>query len=255
MSSRSRRHRPRVVVADTAYSRTQPVREVLENDGFVVVSQPPPISVLAAVAEHRPDVVILDDDFVDDRPPRTIANIRALAPQTRVVVFASRDDIPAELGADGYVGKSVPPDGALTRLLSGLVGRPEKGLKPNPARTKPMPKSGPRPRRHPRQPSRPAAGRSKGRRIAVTGIVVLAISLLVWGAVSANDGPEQGSPAPPVGGQVDVAPAGPATAPISGLERGYEEFLDAGSPPGSATTDSPDATDTQGATGVSGVTP
>src|SRR5262245_36898641 len=78
MRSHSRMHRPRVVVSDAAYSHAESVREVLENDGFVVVSQPPPSSVLAAVAEHRPDVVILDDDFVDDRPPRTIANIRAL---------------------------------------------------------------------------------------------------------------------------------------------------------------------------------
>ena len=78
MRARTRASRPRIVVADASYARHEPVREVLEDKGFEVLSQPPARNVLAEVAEHHPDVVLLDEELVDHRPPNTIANIRAI---------------------------------------------------------------------------------------------------------------------------------------------------------------------------------
>ncbi len=100
-----RNRKPSVVVADTAFAKDEHVREVLEANGFHVVSEPPAAGLLAEVARRRPDVVVIEDELAADRPPDTIASIRATSPYSKILV-PSEGGRDLDLGADAYVAKT-----------------------------------------------------------------------------------------------------------------------------------------------------
>ena len=86
---------------------------------------------LAAVAERRPDVVVLDMRLPDGTGAEACRRIRAAHPQVQVLILSAFDDdiVPAiQAGAAGYVLKNIN----LTELLDaiGKVARGERHLGP-----------------------------------------------------------------------------------------------------------------------------
>jgi DNA-binding NarL/FixJ family response regulator len=82
---------------------------------------------IAAVADARPDVVLLDHDLPDVEIHAAIAAIRERVPSTQVVILtgsARREDVLAALdaGASGYLLKTEPPERLIAMLRSAARG-------------------------------------------------------------------------------------------------------------------------------------
>lgn len=78
-------------------------------------------STLAQVEVTQPDVVLLDWKLPGGSIQDLIADIRGLASRPKIVVLSvnPEDKAPAlAAGADGFVGKSEPPDELLEALRS-----------------------------------------------------------------------------------------------------------------------------------------
>jgi two-component system, NarL family, response regulator DevR len=86
---------------------------------------------LAAVAERRPDVVVLDMRLPDGTGAEACRRIRAAHPQVQVLILSAFDDdiVPAiQAGAAGYVLKNINLPGLLDAI--GKVARGERHLGP-----------------------------------------------------------------------------------------------------------------------------
>lgn len=90
------------------------VREILSlNEDVVVVAEAGDSEqALARVAEHHPDIVLLDVEIPGRHATETVARIHVISPATRIIVLSMHDD-PSLLrrllagGISGYLLKSV----------------------------------------------------------------------------------------------------------------------------------------------------
>ncbi len=107
----------RVVLADDHVLMRRSLRRLLDGeDGLEVVAEAEDLtSALRAVRTHRPDVVVLDLRLPADSGSKTIATLRARAPETQIVVATMHDSpVYAEhalaCGALGLVHKELADD-------------------------------------------------------------------------------------------------------------------------------------------------
>jgi NarL family two-component system response regulator LiaR len=97
----------------------------LRRAGFSVIVAPADgAAALGLAEEHRPDVVLLDDEFPGLGGVPGLQKLIAEAPESRVVTIASRYEhergIEALLaGAGGYIDRQVPP-AALRRVVEAV---------------------------------------------------------------------------------------------------------------------------------------
>lgn len=90
------------------------VREILsvDEDLLVVAEAADSEQALAAVARHRPDIVLLDVEIPGRHAVDTVARMRGLSAETRIIILSMHDDatllrrLIAE-GISGYLLKSV----------------------------------------------------------------------------------------------------------------------------------------------------
>jgi DNA-binding NarL/FixJ family response regulator len=98
-------------------------RTVLEAEGFVVVGEVEDgRSALAAIADLRPDVVLLDVQLPDIDGFDVAANLARLTPAPLVVLTSSRDardfgSLIAESGARGFIPKAELSGEAIAALI------------------------------------------------------------------------------------------------------------------------------------------
>jgi len=104
----------RVIVCDDHRLLLEALALALEDHGYDVVAIASSAEeAVQAVAEHRPDICLLDVNFPAGSSLSAIAEIREASPQTRVVMLSAAADhgivgrAIAE-GAAGYVGKEQP---------------------------------------------------------------------------------------------------------------------------------------------------
>jgi DNA-binding NarL/FixJ family response regulator len=112
----------KVLIAGDIYAKLALVRRFLEDDGYEVVGDAgTKQDVIRAVQAGRPDVVVIDEEFIDGGPVGTIPRIRSAQPGAKIVVFTSGPPVEetAPHGADGYLEKGAPL-GALTSMLGRL---------------------------------------------------------------------------------------------------------------------------------------
>lgn len=103
-----------VLLVDDHVLVREGVREILSVDESLVVVAEAADSeqALAAVTEHRPDIVLLDVEIPGRRAADTVARMRALSPATRIIILSMHDNagllrqLIAE-GISGYLLKSV----------------------------------------------------------------------------------------------------------------------------------------------------
>ncbi|MGW5049556.1 LuxR C-terminal-related transcriptional regulator [Actinokineospora sp. NPDC004072] len=102
-----------VVVADAQLVTRDGVRSVLERSGgiAVVAEAATAEQAVAAVARHRPDVLVIDIDSGNLPRSALVSRIASASPRTGVLVFSAFDDdgsitTAIQLGARGYVVKS-----------------------------------------------------------------------------------------------------------------------------------------------------
>lgn len=108
----------RVAMCDDARAVKMFLRHMLEEDGDVqVVSETSTgLEALAGVAEHDPDVLLLDLLLPDvPEPAELVGRLRADAPRTAIVLISNLPEhrLRAEaerLQADGWVPKAQKPD-------------------------------------------------------------------------------------------------------------------------------------------------
>lgn len=124
----------RIVLADDhAILRTAVTRLIdAEPDMHVVGEAGTAVAAVAAVAEHQPDVLLLDISMPGGGLS-ALPEVRAASPATRVVVVTmhdSRSFLSAALaaGAAGYVVKSLRFDELLTAIRTVAGGRPFLGI-------------------------------------------------------------------------------------------------------------------------------
>ena len=116
--------RTAVVVDDHADFRAQ-ATELLEAAGYQVIgSCPDGHSALAAVAELRPDVVLLDIQLPDIDGFRVLAQLAALTDRPAVVLISTREasDYGAQVarsGAAGFITKAELSVDALAQAVAG----------------------------------------------------------------------------------------------------------------------------------------
>jgi DNA-binding NarL/FixJ family response regulator len=113
-----------VLVDDHNLVRTG-VRELIEKDGHlrVVGEAGDSATAVSLVAEHKPDVVVLDVEIPGDPVTTTVTRIRRLSPGTGIVVLSMHDNPHllrelVALGIRGYLLKSV----TFEELISALEG-------------------------------------------------------------------------------------------------------------------------------------
>lgn len=84
------------------------------------------VSLLDRLAECAADIVLLDWELPGTKQPRTLEAMRALRPECRVIAMSGRPEARREAeqwGADGFVGRSDPPE-VLLALLRNERGAP-----------------------------------------------------------------------------------------------------------------------------------
>jgi DNA-binding NarL/FixJ family response regulator len=105
----------RIVVADDHAIVRAGLRRVLTTKGFVVVADAAdPQAALAAVAEHRPDVLVLDITMPGGGGWSIIGPVGEVSPATRILMLSIHDEAEyvvesIRLGAHGYVRKDTTP--------------------------------------------------------------------------------------------------------------------------------------------------
>lgn len=121
---------PRCVIADDHPGLVAAVGDYLDEHGYQVVARAGDgLSALAHIAEHRPELALVDYRMPRCSGGELVRRIKDASPQTRVAVYTADADerVVAEAlaaGADGVVLKEAPlPD--LVRALSSIErGRP-----------------------------------------------------------------------------------------------------------------------------------
>ena len=117
-------HRPRVLVVDDEPALARALAINLRSHGWEVVTAPDGRSALDAVAQARPDVVLLDLGLPDLDGTEVIAGIRGWTSIPIVVLSARQhgeDKVEAlDLGADDYVTKPFAMDELMARLRAAV---------------------------------------------------------------------------------------------------------------------------------------
>jgi DNA-binding NarL/FixJ family response regulator len=118
-----------VVLADIQPAVRLGVRSVLERSGgFAVVGEAGTADeAVAAVARHRPDVVVIDLDTGEPGGIQVIGQVLRVAPETGVLVYSTVDDdrwvmSAIHAGARGYLIKSAGPDQILRGIHAVAAG-------------------------------------------------------------------------------------------------------------------------------------
>jgi NarL family two-component system response regulator LiaR len=100
--------------------------DILRQAGFSVFAAPPDGAATRDLARrHRPDVVLLDDEFPGLSGLQGLEDLAAETPESSVVILAARyeerDGVHALLaGAAGYIDRQIPP-AALRRTVHALM--------------------------------------------------------------------------------------------------------------------------------------
>ncbi|MFB3738259.1 MAG: choice-of-anchor D domain-containing protein [Candidatus Velamenicoccus archaeovorus] len=111
-----------VVIAGRVYPSVDGVRLFLEGSGYEVVALVSSFAQLEdALAADHPDAAIVGDELVGDR---TVAALRRISPDTRVIVVGPASGVPAGPpdGPDAYVPRGEPLAAFTTSLAALLVG-------------------------------------------------------------------------------------------------------------------------------------
>lgn len=106
--------RIRIVVVDDHTLVRAGVREILESrpDLAVVAEAADSAGAVAAVAEHRPDIVLLDVELPGGEVTETVTRMRSLSPRSRVIIVSMHDGALLlqrliAAGVHGYLNKGI----------------------------------------------------------------------------------------------------------------------------------------------------
>lgn len=120
---------PSVVVADDDVSHRRVVRNTLEADGFVVVSEAGDAdTAISATTRLRPDILLLETELPGDGLS-AIGRIAKASPKTLIVVL-SRSERPEDVvtalmrGASGYLLKGISGERLASALRGAYDGEP-----------------------------------------------------------------------------------------------------------------------------------
>jgi DNA-binding response OmpR family regulator len=112
-----------ILLAEDDEAQREVLVEVLEVEGYRVMSASGPNEVLAALGEN-PALVLLD--LVGVASPQVMSALRGVAKRPALVVMSgdgSLPDVAERLGADGYLTKPYDLDDLLLRVREALQGR------------------------------------------------------------------------------------------------------------------------------------
>jgi two-component system nitrate/nitrite response regulator NarL len=119
----------RLVLCDDHLLLLEALKPALELHGHTVLAAvTTPEEAVAAVVEHRPDVLLLDVFFPDgDSGLRVVTEVAAASPQTRVVFLSGGSDpelvrAAVEAGAVGFTRKGLDLGGILSVLNRVMAG-------------------------------------------------------------------------------------------------------------------------------------
>jgi DNA-binding response OmpR family regulator len=109
-SKRTRSIRARVLVVDDELEMRKMVSEHLQEGGYEVVEATDGEEALARVPEYRPNIVLLDIMMAGIGGMETLRRIKAMAPETCVIMVTAVDEIESAQralgrGASDYVTK------------------------------------------------------------------------------------------------------------------------------------------------------
>ena len=121
----------RVLLVDDEANIRRMVGALLESDGYETVEAPDGTTALALLAEHAPDVVLLDLMMPAPGPDglATLEQIRKRSPQVPVVMMSGKASLSdavraTKLGAFQFLEKPLTPEGVLVALRGALeLGR------------------------------------------------------------------------------------------------------------------------------------
>jgi DNA-binding NarL/FixJ family response regulator len=120
----------RVVLADDHVMVRQGIRQFLEEEGGVVVvaEAADGHEAVRLVAEHLPDVVVLDVQMPGTTGVEATREIRSRFPDVRILILTAYDDDPyifalLRAGADGYILKSAPAEELIRAVRSVAAGQ------------------------------------------------------------------------------------------------------------------------------------
>jgi DNA-binding response OmpR family regulator len=125
-----------VLVVEDEPAIAELLRSYLARDGFEVALAADGESGLRAIAELRPEAVILDVGLPGIDGTEVCRRLRAGGDWTPLLFVTARDDevdrvLGLELGADDYVTKPFSPREVVARVRAVLRRRPEPEPKPN----------------------------------------------------------------------------------------------------------------------------
>jgi PAS domain S-box-containing protein len=118
---------PSVVLVDDSQEVRAVVRMVVQSAGFEVVAEGANGDEAILLAfRHEPDLLLLDTSMPRVDGLEALPAIRALSPETRVVIFTGFEEPQLatrarELGAAGFIEKSIPLEELPDRLLAVLT--------------------------------------------------------------------------------------------------------------------------------------
>lgn len=101
-----------IVLGDDHAVFTDSLRSVLTTTGFTVLAVARSLAAtIDALRDHQPDVCLLDRHFPDGDAIKSIGNVTAISPDTRVLILTAdgdTDSVPQAVreGATGYVHKT-----------------------------------------------------------------------------------------------------------------------------------------------------
>jgi len=109
--------RYRIVIGDDHHMMVEALRTALKTKQQVVAVAYTASEILAAVREHQPDVLLLDLSLPERNGLDLIPDVRAAAPQTRIIVVTMHlDRVLAESSLASGASGFVPKDAGLDEL-------------------------------------------------------------------------------------------------------------------------------------------
>lgn len=109
-------------------SRTA-LRRLLLVEGFEIAGESASVpNALATIAQHAPDIVLMETHGLDANPLQSCRDIRSACPGTRVIFLASATDITMRVrgilaGADGYLSKDTGAEHIAGTIRAAASGR------------------------------------------------------------------------------------------------------------------------------------
>jgi len=109
------RPRPLILILDQDSYELTDLYAILDREGYLVATRLSAIEALKYISQHKPEIVILSERTLGGEQMQLLSRVRAMSPQTHVVLLSTDGDGPPfmdapDRGGDDLLRKPFKPE-------------------------------------------------------------------------------------------------------------------------------------------------